>query len=147
MCHSVSLSPSAHPALSPVVFFTPFSPECDTTAGGVDGGGGGWKCPCTPAVFYQPECVSTAGGQTCQSWKGERGREADGERRCQRVTDCGPPLARLQPPPYHRVSAHKSLHSHQHTQVLSALLFSGAVQLLENIQKLQILDNSLTSWS
>lgn len=29
MCPSVSLSPSAHPALSPVVFFPPFSPECD----------------------------------------------------------------------------------------------------------------------
>lgn len=26
MCPSISLSPSAHPALSPVVFFTPFLP-------------------------------------------------------------------------------------------------------------------------
>lgn len=45
MCPSVSLSPSAHPTLGPVFHSVSPLSVIITSARGVDGGGGGSRCP------------------------------------------------------------------------------------------------------
>ncbi len=134
-CLSVPLSSSRSQSSCLFSLHSPLS-VIITTAGGVDGGGGGWRCPCT-RWFISP---SVSALQEDKPVRAERVREGG------RLKESGgvsvwliaalhsqgySPLLTITP-----VSAHKSLHSHQHTQVLSASLFSGgAVQLLENVQK------------